>query len=191
MPVAGSSLRAYGWLTARLVLTVVVTMLVFLAVMDATPRPSQMWLTVYFGLFLIAVWLSLHLAYRRSAISFVIRVERDENRFEPLHLLLPPFALIGLFLLTCRQLESFDPSFFTLAPTSISEDTRWLLFVLDHVVRAIFLDFFETFLIHVSPIQYTDRLVIEFVVFIFRTVLSIVFWTTLVSLYRGWKSAPK
>ena len=167
--------RGYGWLIGRLLLTALTCYGFAYAFMESTP-PSLAWLIAFSVLLLYSGAWTVRLAINPA--SFLWRLEADlkENRFEEFHLLLAPFAFAAIFAIVAREAHAFKPDLFDVSLLASSPDARsWLAFSLDHVARAVLLDFFETYKIRLSLIDYRPELLLATTVFAFKTVLALVF----------------
>ena len=115
--------------------------------------------------------------------------EISDEEFEPLMAFSSPFFLVTAFTVICFQLHSQNPALFaieTVRNIPFPIETEWTIFALDQVVRAVFLDVFETLYWHITPIKYADHLPLNLFVLVFKTILTFAFWSTIVSVYREW-----
>jgi hypothetical protein len=181
--------RGYGWLTLRLIITLCSVFLLTFAFLRTT-GPSRTWLVGVFLVWIFAGVETIRLAFDRSAYLWRLEAELKENRLEDFHLLIAPFVFLASFALVCRELSVFFPSLFTVptADAPFSQSHLWVVFTIDQAARALLLDFFETFRIHLSNIQYASNVWICSLMFLYKTVLALVFWRFIFLFYEHWQA---
>jgi hypothetical protein len=158
-----------------------------------TTKPSQAWLLAFSILFLYSGFWTIRLAINRASFLWRLEAELRENRMEEFHLLLAPFAFVGIFAILAREMYAYAPSLFdvTQVPGPGPDSNAWLAFALDQVARAIMLDLFETYKIRVAALDYTPHFLISTVVFAFKTTLAVVFWRFIFLFFELWPFGNK
>jgi len=176
---------SYLWFFARLFLTILSTLALTYVTLHST-NPSSFSLVIFSLLFIISGYGSIKLAYNKNIVISTLKLELNENRFEPFHLFIAPFAFIGLFSLICFNLYALDSKLFiTNFPLT---GWAWITFALDQSSRAILLDLFETYQIHLSNINYIQNFWLSSFILLFKTILTFTFWKFIFNLTSSWKS---
>lgn len=189
---SNNTMKQYLRLTVRFGLTVAVVWALAMAQFHTADEASVVRLTLYSILLLASgVW-SLLIAFRPRLFGFLLRAEKAEDRLEPLHLFIAPFVFIFSFMLLCHQLHLFDQSLFVVTEgvVALSDATEWTMFALDHTIRAVCLDTFETFYVHIATIAYRDLFWLCALIFAFKTTLTVFFWRIVFRIYRNWSDEP-
>lgn len=100
------------------------------------------------------------------------------------------FGFVSLFGVISHELYLFDKSLFIVDSDFYYVDfyeSQWSIYAIDNMIRASFLDLFETYNIHISNIRSTNNVILTFV-FLFKTTLSIIFLKALYNLaISSWK----
>ena len=156
-------------------------------VIETAPPESALVLSLSFAFFVILGWLSISIWQRKNLMRALTRFEIADERMEPLIAFSSPFFLISAFTIVSYQLHTFNPTLFEFTANESArfpEVTEWTIYAFDQVVRAIFLDVLETFYWQVSYIKYSDVWWLKAFVLTFKTILTVVFWSTVIGFYR-------
>lgn len=100
------------------------------------------------------------------------------------------FGFVSFFGVISHEFYLFDNSIFNIDDTYYYVDfydSQWSIYAIDNMIRASFLDFFETYNLHISNINSTNNWFLTFV-FLFKSTLSIIFLKALYNLTTSaWK----
>ena len=156
-----------------------------------TSKISQGWLIGYGLIWVFSGIETMRLAFNRSVFLWRLEAELKENRLEAFHLLVAPFVFLVSFAFVCREVSAFEPSWFTYVGRSgrLSEPNVWIGFMLDQAARAILLDIFETYRVHISAVRYSSNVWVSSLVFVYKTTLAAVFWRFIFLFYEHWRGS--
>ena len=184
--------QSYLWLLLRLFGTFIVPLLIAGTIIE-TMEASILVLISCVILYLVFAYNTAKLAFDKKNFLKLLEAEVCENRLEIFHLLLGPFALIGIFAVTSCALSLLYPDLFVLS--SIREWEKpgqtWVLFALDQSFRAIALDLLETYHIHLASVDYRAGFLIPTFIFVYKTFLAIFFWKFVINYFLWWRPALK
>jgi len=184
--------ETYFWLFIRLLVTFAVFGTLTLAFLNSPTWNPLIRFLIYSIVFVVSAIFSLKLASNEKSLKKLLKLEAYENRFEPLHLLSFPVIYIYSFGLLCHSLYEVNSNTFQITASSYYEtgysEMSWIIFSFDNVFRAVLLDCFETYHLSVSNIVYSNSFLIESLVFLFKTSLTVFFWKIFFGLFKNWKA---
>lgn len=189
--------KSVVWILLRMILTLLLALFMSLVLMKAIPYSFPSLISLFIAFATVTV-ISILIAFNKERLRSILKLEMAENRFEALHLFLPPFLLVGLFAVICNQLYKMDSGLFIVNSSHLvsqvyQEDTElwFILFSLDNLSRVLFFDLLETFRISFVNIMYTTNFWLMAFVFVFKCILSVVFLRFLYALVITYKQQIK
>lgn len=184
--------ETYFWLFIRLFVTFAVFGTLTLTFLHLATWNPLIRFFIYSTVFVVSAIFSLKLAFNEKSLKKLLKLEAYENRFEPLHLLSFPVIYIYSFSLLCHTLYEVNPNTFQITASSYYltdySEMSWIMFSFDNVFRAVLLDCFETYHLSVSNIIYSSSFLVESLVFLFKTSLTVFFWKIFFGLFKNWKA---
>ncbi|MCT4586645.1 MAG: hypothetical protein N4A71_02370 [Carboxylicivirga sp.] len=150
---------------------------------------SYFTLVVAYFLFCWFEFRSITFAFKKNVAVKSIQIDTRSREGElDLNIsYISPLGFVITFGVICNQLFLMDNNLFYiegLGEISEIERYEWVLFAVDNFIRAVCLDFFETFNVHISRISSQNYYVLMFV-FIYKTTLGVFFLKSIYNLYNA------
>lgn len=160
--------------------------------LQTSTEPSILRIVSYILLFILLGWLISRHAFNKGLAERDVKaeIETRDSKLDINPTYSYYFGFVSLFGIISHELYLFDNSLFHIDSSYYYMDIyefQWSIYAIDNMIRASFLDFFETYNLHISNVGSTNNWILTFV-FLFKSTLSIFFLKALFNLTASaWK----